>query len=374
MKPKAIFITNQIYIDSTLNEGGVSFCTEEYIKLISEKFDLILFPINTKKSIWYRLLVKLGFNKYQDFNYSIYHQRLLFLIEKNQINHLFLNQCNTAIFGKEVKRKIKKNLSVIICSHGNESGDLLHDVTRFINNQPLYNKIFSNWIMGRTIRTEVFQRLNFIDGVMTVSEVETQIENWLGAKKVMFVPRTINYNPIVYDNTSGIVGFIGDLSHPPNFFGLKKVLEALEEIGIKENFQLRIVGSSTKWGKKLEMEFPFVKYLGYLSNEELAQECGSWSYFLNPVFYYSRGVSTKLAKALGMGLPVITTSIGKRGYQWSKGNLPEVKNPTHMARTISNLAFDLDLIKLYRNEVKLIVNSSPTFDLLGGHLSDFLES
>jgi glycosyltransferase involved in cell wall biosynthesis len=374
MKPKAIFVTNQIYIDSSLNEGGVNFCTKEYIRLISEKFDLILFPVNTKKSIWYRLLVRLGFNNYQDFHYSTYHQRLLVLIEQNDIKHLFLNQCNTAIIGKEIKLKIRKNLSVIICSHGNESGDLLHDVTRFNNNQPLYKKIFSNWILGRTIRTEVFQRLNFIDGILTVSEVETQIENWLGAKKVMFVPRTINYKPIVYNNTIGIVGFIGDLSHPPNFFGLKKVLEALEENGIKKNFQLRIVGSSTKWGEKLEMEFPFVKYIGYLTNEELTQECESWSFFLNPVFYYSRGVSTKLAKALGMGLPVITTSIGKRGYQWTEGKLPEVKNPIDMAKTISNLAFDSDLIKFYRNEVKLIANSAPTFDLLGRHLNDFLES
>jgi glycosyltransferase involved in cell wall biosynthesis len=371
---KAIFLTNQIYIDPTLNEGGVSFCTKEYIKLVSEKFDLILFPIHTKKSIWYRLLVKFGLNKYKDFHYSTYHNKLLMLIEQNDINHVFLNQCNTAIFGKELKINIRKNIKVIICSHGNESGDLLHDVTRFINDQTFYKKIFTNWIMGRTIRTEVFQRLNFIDGILTVSEVETQIENWLGAKKVMFVPRTISYNPIPYNNSIGIIGFIGDLSHPPNFFGLKKVLEALRENGIKENFQIRIAGSSAKWGEMLELEFPFVKYIGYLTNDELSKECESWSYFLNPVFYYSRGVSTKLAKALGMGLPVITTEIGKRGYYWSEGILPEVKNPTEMAKKMLDLAFDLELIEFHRNEVKLIAKSSPNFAELGNQLCDFLES
>jgi glycosyltransferase involved in cell wall biosynthesis len=373
MKPKALFITNKLYINSKLNEGGVRLCTEEYIKLISEIYETEIFPIENRKSVLYSFQVRLGLHLYKDYKISNYMFEISEKIETDKIKFVFLNQCNLANFGKELKNT-HRDLKVFICSHGNESGDLLHDVTRFNYNQPFYRKIFSNWILGRAIRTEVFQRLNFIDGVLTVSEVETQIENWLGAKKVMFVPRTINYNPIVYNNTTGIVGFIGDLSHPPNFFGLKKVLEALQEKGVNENFQLRIVGSSTKWGEKLEVEFPFVKYLGYLGNNELSKECESWSFFLNPVFYYSRGVSTKLAKALGMGLPVITTSIGKRGYKWTDGKFPVVKNPTEMAKAILNLAFDSELIEFYRNEVKLIVNSAPTFDLLGGQLSDFLES
>jgi glycosyltransferase involved in cell wall biosynthesis len=228
--------------------------------------------------------------------------------------------------------------------------------------------------MGRTIRTEVFQRLNFIDGVLTVSEVETQIENWLGAKKVMFVPRTLNYNPILYNNSIGTVGFIGDLSHPPNYFGLKLVFDALNRMDKSDNFQFRLVGSGSFWGENLAAEFPFVSYLGYLSTEELTNECESWSFFINPVFYYSRGVSTKLAKALGMGLPVITSSIGKRGYSWSAGKLPEAENPTEMAEAMLNLSFDLELINNYRNELKLIARSSPNIKELGNQLSVFLES
>ena len=373
MKQKAIFITNKLYVDKSLNEGGVSFCTKEYIELIAQKFDLIIFPIAFRNSLWYRILVKLGLNNYQDYHNPKYRDELKSTILTHEVKHVFLNQCNTASLGIDIKKNIDKGVSIYLCSHGNESGDLLHEYTRFSKVQPIYKKLFSNYIMGRTIRTEVFQRLNFIDGVLTVSEVETQIENWLGAKKVMFVPRTLNYNPILYNNSIGTVGFIGDLSHPPNYFGLKSVFDALNRMDKNDNFQFRLVGSGSFWGEKLATEFPFVSYLGYLSNEELTNECESWSFFINPVFYYSRGVSTKLAKALGMGLPVITSSIGKRGYSWSAGKLPEAENPTEMAEAMLNLSFDLELINNYRNEVKLIARSSPNIRDLGNQLSVFLE-
>jgi len=117
-----------------------------------------------------------------------------------------------------------------------------------------------------------------------------------------------------------------------------------------------------------------VNCLGYLSNEELAKECESWSFFLNPVFYYSRGVSTKLAKALGMGLPVITTEIGNRGYQWVEGDLPTVSTPQEMANKILELAFDSNKIKHYRKQVIQIVNSTPTYNLLSNQLEQFVKN
>jgi glycosyltransferase involved in cell wall biosynthesis len=362
-----------MYIDSSFNEGGVRLCTEEYIKVLSENFDLIIFPIENRKSLLYKVQVRLGLNKYRDFKYSNYTVEILRLIENHNIDYVFLNQCNTAKFVFELKY-FKGHLKVFICSHGNESGDLLHELTRFHETQPIYRRIFANWVLGKTLRTEVFQRLNFIDGVLTVSEVENQIENWLGAKKVLFIPRTIHYQPISYNETLGVVGFIGDLSHPPNYFGLKSVFEALNRIEKNDNFQFRLVGSGTSWGEKLANEFPFVSYLGYLSNEELTNECASWSFFLNPVFYYSRGVSTKLAKALGMGIPVISTSIGKRGYEWQEGQIPSVVNPDDMAREIMNLAFDKEAILHYRNEVKLIAKSAPNMEQLGNKLSEFIAS
>jgi len=374
MKPKAIFLTNKIYIDKSLNEGGVMLCTEDYIELLSFKFDLLIFPVENRKSLWYKILVKLGVNHYNDFENQSKVEELHNLIQKNDVKYLFLNQCNTAFFGLELKKQIRDKISVFICSHGNESGDLLHQLTRFQNVLPFYRKVLANWTLGKTIRAEVNQRSHGIDGVLTVSEVETQIENWLGAKKVFFVPRTIAFNPLSYNNQLGVVGFVGDLSHAPNSHGIKSLCEALKRIQNIKGLQIRIVGSSTAESEILQREYPFVNCLGYLSNEELAKECESWSFFLNPVFYYSRGVSTKLAKALGMGLPVITTEIGNRGYQWVEGDLPTVSTPQEMANKILELAFDSNKIKHYRKQVIQIVNSTPTYNLLSNQLEQFVKN
>lgn len=374
MNSKAIFITNKNFIDKSSNEGGVKLCTQDYFELLSRKFDLIVFPLENRKSIWYRILVKLGVNQYNDFKNSRKVSELHDLILKNDVKYLFLNQSNTALFGLEVKRRCAAKISIFICSHGNESGDLLHQVTRFYSELPFYRRVFSNWILGKTIRSEVLQRTNGIDGVLTVSEVEAQIENWLGAKKVLLVPRTVEYSPISFNNKIGVVGFIGDLSHAPNYYGIRILCEAIENQKTNHELIVRIVGTCTAESKKIQRDFAFVNCIGYLTNQELVKECESWSFFLNPVFYYSRGVSTKLAKALSMGLPVITTEIGNRGYQWKVGDLPTVSSPEEMADSVLELAFDFDKIQHYRKQVQQIVKSIPTLNDLSLKLSEFVNS
>jgi hypothetical protein len=372
MKEKAVFLTNNTYIDKSLPEGGVRLCTEEYIDLLSKLFDISIFPVQNKTSLVYRIQVKLGVNQYSDFSVNSRMTELNDLVTKKNIKYIFLNQSNTAKFGLALKTFLGNKVSIFICSHGNESGDLLHSVTRFSNSLTIFQKILANWILGRTIRSEVNQRANGIDGVLTVSEVEFQIENWLGAKKVFLVPRTITMDAKFFNGTLGTVGFMGDLSHSPNYQGIKSVCDEILTIGNYENLNVRIVGSSKNCGMALQRNYPFVNYLGYLTNEELEKECESWSFFLNPVFYYSRGVSTKLAKALGMGLPVITTTIGNRGYKWSKGTLPLVHSPKEMANAILELAFDISQINYYRSQVIEIVNSSPTHQELACQLEDFI--
>jgi glycosyltransferase involved in cell wall biosynthesis len=373
MNSKAIFITNKIFIDKSSNEGGVKLCTQDYFELLSRKFDLMVFPIENRRSIWYRIQVKLGINQYCDFKKSERLIELCDLILKEDIRYLFLNQSNTALLGLEVKKFFGDNISVFICSHGNESGDLLHQVTRFQSELPFYRRVLSSWILGKTIRSESFHRTNGIDGVLTVSEVEVQIEKWLGAKKVFFVPRTIDYNPIAFNNKIGVVGFIGDLSHAPNYYGIRTICEAIKKQKSNKELVIRIIGSTTVESKKIQQDFSFVNCVGYLTNQELVKECESWSFFLNPVFYYSRGVSTKLAKALSFGLPVITTEMGNRGYQWGKGELPTVSSPEEMAESILDLAFDPIKIEHYRKQVFQIVNTIPTLNELSLRLDKFIK-
>ena len=133
-----------------------------------------------------------------------------------------------------------------------------------------------------------------------------------------------------------------------------------------------MVGAPETFGKQLAATYPFVTYLGYLNNDALRQEVGSWTFFLNPVFYYSRGVSTKLAKAFGWGIPVITTTIGCRGYVWCKGIPVIAETPAEMAKAILCLSKNADVIANADKDVKELIASIPDMDATAKLLSDFI--
>jgi hypothetical protein len=359
MKPSALFISNKIYFDPNLREGGVKLCTQDYLRLIQELYDVHVFQVAYHISFLYRLRVKLGLNIYSDYQTSKYINELRIVIEKYRIKIVFLNLSNTAPFASLVKSLFGNRVKVILCSHGNESGDFLHEVTRFKKRIPFYRSIFSSFVLGRLLKKEAAFRHKNLDAVLTVSPVEESIEKWLGAKHVFIVPRTvyavfIERNPVV-----GRVGFIGDLSHWPNFFGIDEICKALASASSFNQVQLRLVGTPEEVGRKLAERYSFVSYLGYMNEESLLKEAASWSFFLNPVFYYSRGVSTKLTKAFGWGIPVITTSIGCRGYVWKEEQPVYAETPAEMANAIQFCSTDSEKFPEVEFKLRKLVLSIP---------------
>jgi hypothetical protein len=373
MKPEAIFISNSIFFDDSKKEGGVKLCTREYLALVEILFNVTLFQVNYYIDVWYRIRVKLGINIYNDYNTKEYAQQLIDTIKKNNIIIVFLNLSNTAPFAEMIKKEFGENVKVVLCSHGNESGDFLHEATRFKTEVLFYRKLFSSFTLGSMIKKEAEFRQEFIDAVLTVSPVEEALEKWIGAKKVLMVPRIIKPNFLNWQPVAGRVGFIGDLSHGPNYFAINEVCKSLNHFARKE-VELRIVGSPERIGAALQDKYSFVVYTGYLNDIELEKEVSTWSAFLNPVFYYSRGVSTKLAKAFGWGLPVITTSIGCRGYQWQKGNPIFAKSPAEMAKIINDFSTNTSILKSKRKEILDVVNSSLGIEDISNHLQKFLET
>lgn len=304
----------------------------------------------------YRLKKKVGLSSYEDYNINNYLTSLNSVISNNEINYIFLNLTNTAPFSVLIKKNWPQ-IKVILCSHGNESGDHLHDINLHNKFKGLLRKsaIYS---LGNMVAKESFFR-KYIDLVLTVSDVEVGIEKWLTARQVSMVPRLIGQQNEKYFPIFGRVGFISDLSHEPNYFGILKVCT---ELNLLDNHQIkiRLVGGGHTRGDALQKQYSFVEYLGYLPSDKIIDELSTWTFSLNPVFYYSRGVSTKLAKSLGMGYPVITTDIGMRGYQWKEGNLPVCKTAKEMALLITLLSLNENMINYYKNEVYKIQKSSPS--------------
>jgi len=373
MKPEAIFISNSIYFDDSKKEGGVKLCTREYLALIKLLFNVTLFHVNYHIDVCYRIRVKLGVNIYNDYNTKEYAQQLTDTIRKNNVSLVFLNLSNTASFAEIIKKEFGENVKVVLCSHGNESGDFLHEATRFKKEMPFYRKLLSSFTLGSMLKKEAEFRQDFIDAVLTVSPIEEALEKWLGAKKVLMVSRTIKPDFLNWQPVAGRVGFIGDLSHGPNYFAINEVCKSLNHFS-RKGIEMRIVGSPERIGTALQNKYSFVVYTGYLNEIELENEVSTWSAFLNPVFYYSRGVSTKLAIAFGWGLPVITTSIGCRGYQWEKNNPIFAESPAEMAKMINDYSTDMSILKNKRKEILDLVNSSLGLEGISKRLLEFLET
>lgn len=144
-------------------------------------------------------------------------------------------------------------------------------------------------------------------------------------------------------------GFVGTLNHPPNEIALSQIFELIQNKKLK--IEIRLVGSGLEKGMEFSKKFSFVTYLGKLDDESLRIEIGFWSYFLNPIFWYSRGASMKLAKALEWGLPLITTKAGRRGYIFKKNILEDVNNnPFDFVEKIEIAMSEDKLVEAYKSD------------------------
>ncbi len=364
----ALFICNEKFLNKSDNAGGVKFCTDEYLSMINTNFNVIKFPVSYDKKIIQRIRKKINLNAYNDYDINGYKSSLKTVLLENKVTHVFLNLTNTGPFAKLVK-SISSTIKVILCSHGNESGDYLHELNIHEKHRGFQEKT-ATYNLGKMLVKEATFRKN-IDLVLTVSDVEEGIEKWLGAKNVFMVPRYIEKQNKLYVPIKGRVGFISDLSHEPNFFGIKEVCNALNKMP-SHNIEMRLVGGGKERGDELQNKYSFVRYLGYLSEDKLEKEISAWTFALNPVFYYSRGVSTKLGKSLGMGYPVITSEIGMRGYKWQEGELPKCKTAIEMAALIVTLSNDKNTWDFYKTEVQKIQASSPSYEEMMLELNRYL--
>lgn len=329
LKPKALFISNSLFIDPAAKEGGVKRCTLEYIDLIQHQFEVSKFALSYRRDWVYRIRVKTGLNAYGDYDTLTWAGQIELEVKQHNIRWLFFNQANTLPVAAELKKRLGSQITVILCSHGNESGDFLHAISS-PGTKNGFAKRLRQYALGSMLCIEQSYRSSVIDLVLAVSEIDVAIEHWLGAKEVLLVPRTFHPKVLPRKPAGNRLGFVGDLFHQPNYIGVQKLAEHLNALGF--GGELRLVGKIPTEVKNDLAKYSFVHVLGYLESHELELEASSWSVFLNPVFYASRGVSTKLALGLEWQIPVLTTAFGLRGYPPGLDSRMTVDGPTQMAQ------------------------------------------
>ena len=358
---KAIFISSS----SSLNgiSGGQQICTQEYLNVLRHAgFELSIIEYDWDQRCLTRLFRKVFSKPYK---YALPPNLLhdvLTRLQNSDTRFIFLNVVDLAPLAEKLRSYLSNNYRIILLSHGLASVDFLHEI-RAKGEGDAFSQTNSSdtYKLAQQLIAECKQR-KFIDFVFCLASFEAEIERWLGAKKVTWLPRTIIESPLDWTPNNQRLGFVGTVDHPPNSEGLILFLEAFQKIA-PSNVRFRLVGSPKRDAEKIAQRFPIVEYLGNLSDENLKKEASTWNCFIHPIFCYARGCSTKLAIAIGWQIPIVTTSAGCRGYSWASGSLPIAETPELLAKLALDM-LTLEVAQAAQKEIRIIASSSPTlFDV-----------
>lgn len=357
---KAIFLTHRDLLKSEIT-GGVQLCSQEFHQIIQGIPDIALedYYVPYTRKLSQRLMIKLGLENYSMYDTKKDAPALLEYIRRNDISLVFINMASLVRYAKFIREEFASKVRIILLSHGNHSGDFLHLITKPIKKQSSLRVCLEQWRLGLLIATEARHRVRFLDGVVTLSETERQIENWFGGPRVSFLPRRVYPDFLPHMPIAGRVGFVGRLDHPPNLQGISILLDALQMLD-HGKLEIRLVGAPENYGRQIQEKYPFIKYLGELSDKALEEEVATWSTFLNPVWWYSTGASTKLARAISWGVPIISTTAGMRGYEWKKGSVMVADTPAGMAQMLIDIAPHLEKVLYWAGQTRTIAENGPS--------------
>jgi len=341
--------------------GGVGICAQEYLRTLDAagfKLEIVTFETDNRLSV--RLKRKLWPESYAHMIPPSVAAEAAAIVRNTGARFLFLHMTDTAPLAATLRAQLGPGIQIVLLSHGMESVDYLHK----LRIQEEVNSIYRpprlrRGELARQLCKESAQRQH-IDHVLTLSPVEASIEQWLGSKGVTWLPRTINARPLAWNPLPGRIGFVGGIDHLPNVEGLLFFARAMESIA-PEGLRLRVVGGPESVGRSFADRFPFLDFLGPLDDAQLETEAQTWNCFVNPIFCYPRGCSTKLAVGLGWHIPVVSTTAGRRGYVWDSGELPIAETPEGLAQLAAGM-LDRATAEAARREVQLVAESAPSLD------------
>lgn len=369
---KAIFITNKssLYSDVT---GGVQLCSQEFLEILNnvETISIENYYVQFTKNFFQRVYIKLGLENYSMYDVKKDEDDLVKYIREHKIEVVFINMASLVRYARPIKESFGNAVKIIMMSHGNHSGDFIHLISKPIAQTGFVRNFLNKIRLGLLLATESTYRVKYLDAVIALSETEMQIENWFGAKQSLFIPRRLKAAFLHHQPVLGRVGFVGRLDHPPNLQGMEILLIELAKYK-NVDIEIRLVGTPESYGKRIAALHSSVKYLGELNDTDLEKEASTWALQLNPVWWYSTGASTKLAKAISWGIPIVTTTAGRRGYKWMNGELLVADTPEVMCKIMNEQTNNIEVILENAKQTQIVAHSGYTLQQLGKMINDIL--
>lgn len=366
--PAAIFVSYSRFLE--LEGGGVQTCNREYIaSLKAAGFELRIVPYEFSHGliarVCGRLFPKVWYTKEPP---SLFENVANALVDTGA-QYIFFDHTAFAGLSRRLQERFP-NIRQVLLSHGVEGFDFcIEQQMRRKAGTENHFRAVAERMLGHILLEQMDQR-RWFSAVLTLSPFEVEIEKWLGSTKPLWLPRAILEEPLNFQPIDQRVGCVSTLNHAPNYEGLIGLFNQLEG-NVPSEFRFRVVGAPTERGIAIAQRYSFVDYVGQLSNRDLRMEAASWCCFVHPLFLRAKGCSTKLAVAVGWGLPIATTDYGVRGYRWDRLVLPLADSPASLATLVLQRA-RREAFEVYRGETERIRALSPTISEIGSEIRRFL--
>jgi len=327
------FFTNDCLL---VGSGGVQVCTHEFLELfrtLDPALPLVTYA--TDLGLPARLRRRLRPSPYHRLIDRAQLRRCLGQLQEAGTSVLLLNNADALALAPVLRRALP-TLRLVYLSHGPVVTDVVNGQRLPLPGEDRRRPFGAT--AGRVLDEDLRLR-RLLDGTVSSSASDDAMEDWLGSRSHIWIPRPLAARPLDLQPLPGRIGCVSTLNHAPNHDGLVRLARALDARG---DVQLRLVGGPEGLGRRLARCHPSIAYLGRLSDAELAAEMASWRGVVNPIFCLARGCSMKVKTALEQGLPVLTTPIGARGYHWDPQALPLGDTPDALAQLVTRVALDDD--------------------------------
>jgi len=221
----------------------------------------------------------------------------------------------------------------------------------------IYNSHNSEITMGKQLYSDNYEVLKIVekmeksilkqaDAITYCSKKDfNDLENHYGRNvKGTYIPNgTIIQNKIDYKDRlrSRDIIFVGS-GHPPNNEAAKYILKIAK---LLPEFNFIIIGSCGN-GIRLKEEDDNIKVLGEINSSDLDKYFRNSFAFINPMKNGS-GTHLKMMKALSYGIPIITSTVGARGF--SENEINEAMLIANTENEIIDKALLLKQEKIYKN-------------------------
>lgn len=317
---RSLFIHDPADLDAPI-PGGVQLCSREFLEIVrTASAETVLLPVTITRAPLWRLRRKLALGSYLFYRPDEIRAELEREIARQRPSHIFINRTELMRLAP-LAAELAPAAKIVIMSHGNQSGDDLYEAAGPDGRRrkgPA--RLLAAWRLGGDIVAESRLRHGPVHAVCVMSEEEAVLERWLGTAKTIVLPRIIRSHLLDWRPVRGRIGFVGTLDHTPNRIALEKLCDRLAQLGAPR-IDLRLAGGPESLGRDLASRYSFITYLGRPDNETIRNEAATWSLFLNPIFWLSRGASMKLGQSLAWGIPALSTKAGARGYRLAPGQV-----------------------------------------------------